>query len=254
MGTWKAIGSSVLGAGHVATGKPCEDAVKYSIVHGKDNEETLVCCVSDGAGSAQYAVFASTLCVGRVAAALEGSAIDGEEVGEEAIFALLEEVYDELANEAVAQDVEINEFSCTLLGCYITAQRGVFFQVGDGAIIRNDASGFYIPVWMPQNGEYQNSTTFLIDDKNMGHVKISIVEEPITEVGLFTDGLQMLALNMEAENVHQPFFAPLFKYLRLAGDAAKVGVLQSKLEAYLDSTQINERTDDDKTLFLATRE
>jgi hypothetical protein len=75
----------------------------------------------------------------------------------------------------------------------------------------------------------------------------------VDEVAIFTDGLQMLALNMESRTVHQPFFSDLFRYLRMANDADKVSILNGKLATYLDSPGINGRTDDDKTLFLATR-
>ena len=43
------------------------------------------------------------------------------------------------------------------------------------------------------------------------------------------------------------------KYLRMADNNEKINVLNRKLEEYLNGRQINERTDDDKTLFLATR-
>jgi hypothetical protein len=39
----------------------------------------------------------------------------------------------------------------------------------------------------------------------------------------------------------------------MADSADKTEMLNKRLAEYLDSTQINERTDDDKTLFLATR-
>ncbi len=252
MGSWKTIGCSVPGTSHVLAEKPCEDALNYTIVAALN--PVMIGCVCDGAGSAQFGGFAAALCSGYILKALTKVAREEHEINEEVIYEILECAYDALVTEAELQEVELNEYSCTVLGCYITADRALFFQIGDGAIVRSDQSGYYLPVWMPQNGEYQNSTSFLIDDKSFSNLRISIVDEKIDEVALFTDGLQLLALNMEAENVHQPFFAPLFKYLRLADDGDKIAVLQRKLAEYLDSAQINDRTDDDKTLFLATRQ
>jgi hypothetical protein len=80
-----------------------------------------------------------------------------------------------------------------------------------------------------------------------------VLDERVDEVAIFTDGLQMLALNMEYENVHQPFFKDMYRVLRLADEPAKVDLLNGKLADYLNSNQINDRTDDDKTLFLASR-
>ena len=47
-------------------------------------------------------------------------------------------------------------------------------------------------------------------------MKIAVVEDNIQEVALFTDGLQLLALNNENLSVHQPFFTSMFKWLRMA--------------------------------------
>ena len=140
-----------------------------------------------------------------------------------------------------------------MLGCFITNKNAVFFQIGDGAIVRNDGTGHYVTIWWPQNGEYLNSTSFLIDDKNFGNLQVTILDEKIDEVALITDGLQQLTLNTETEQVHQPFFKSLFSLLRTADDEKKISILNQKLIEYLRSDQINNRTDDDKTLFLATR-
>jgi len=251
---WKAIGNSVTGTSHIATGKPCEDAVKYRVIEAEDGSQVLICCASDGAGSAEFGGLASEYVTTSVIEQLALKIVQAEVVTEATVFELAESLFDGLEKQAAEKSVDLQEFSCTLLGCCISAERAVFFQVGDGAIVRNDGSGFYTPVWWPQNGEYLNSTSFIIDDRSFSQLKMLVLEETVDEIALFTDGLQMLALNMEGCNVHQPFFTGLFKYLRMADDPEKIAVLDRKLAEYLDSTMINERTDDDKTLFLATRQ
>jgi len=79
------------------------------------------------------------------------------------------------------------------------------------------------------------------------------LQETIKEIAIFTDGLQLLTLNNESLSVHQPFFQDLFKWLRMATQEEHLQVLGRKLGEYLNSEPINNRTDDDKTLFLATR-
>lgn len=106
---------------------------------------------------------------------------------------------------------------------------------------------------MKQQQPSHNSTTFLIDDPNFRNLKTKIIEESIQEVAIFTDGLQMLTLNNESESVHQPFFKDLFKWLRMVSSEEHLSVLNGKLSAYLSGNVINSRTDDDKTLLLATR-
>ena len=74
----------------------------------------------------------------------------------------------------------------------------------------------------------------------------------MNEVAVLTDGLQKLALHYQSQTAHTPFFRPIFAWLRQAPDdyAEKFA---SSLAGYLDSPKVNECTDDDKTLVLATR-
>ena len=249
---WKAIGCSVAGTSHELTGKPCEDALEFKAVRGDYSDEVLICCVADGAGSARYGAFAAALCTSFTVDALTELSQSGVEIAECDIYNIAERIYDKLEEDSRIQEAELNEYSCTFLGCYLSPTQSVFFQIGDGAIIRDDGSGFYIPVWWPDNGEYQNTTCFLVDDPAFSRLNISILQERTNEVAIFTDGLQLLALNIEKQQVHQPFFTDLFKYLRMADSDDKVAVLNRKLTEYLNSAAINNRTDDDKTLFLAT--
>ena len=70
------------------------------------------------------------------------------------------------------------------------------------------------------------------------------------ECALLTDGLQLLALNFAKRSAHTAFFAPFFTTLRAAPEPTDLVV---DLRAFLDSSSVNSRTDDDKTLLLATR-
>jgi serine/threonine protein phosphatase PrpC len=251
--TWKVIGKSVTGTSHAATGKGCEDATGYTMLTDRDGNEVLVCCVSDGAGSAQFAAIASELTVKAVVDFATHFYTQHQELTEADIYAMAEEIYTLLELEALAREAPIDEFSCTLLGSIVTKTNAAFFQIGDGAIIRNDPNGGYATVWWPQSGEYHNTTSFLSDDSGLSNLQVAIIDEEITELALLTDGLQMLVLNMETTSVHQPFFGGLFHHLRHAAQPEQIETLNDKLATYLDSPQINARTDDDKTLLLATR-
>jgi hypothetical protein len=250
--TWKSIGQSIIGTSHVSAKTCCEDAIAYTTVTTND-EEILICCVSDGAGSAKFAAEASAMAAEEAMKQLSLSANRIGDLNESDIYAIAENIYDRLEAEAKTVSEPLYEFSCTLLGCLLSKNRSIFFQVGDGAIVKNNTGDFYTHVFWPNNGEYQNTTSFLVDDRNLANLKVVIAEERTDEVAMFTDGLQMLALNMETRAVHQPFFTDLFKYLRMADEPGKVATLNNKLADYLNSKQINDRTDDDKTLFLATR-
>ena len=60
----------------------------------------------------------------------------------------------------------------------------------------------------------------------------------------------MLALSKATGKVHGPFFKPMFENLRRAPNG---DILRDSLSAFLNSSRVNERTDDDKTILLATR-
>jgi hypothetical protein len=250
---WKAIGKTIRGTSHVQSNKSCEDALAYVMVTSPLNQEVLVCCVADGAGSAKYAAEASSLVTNKAVDYLSKQIMTGNELSEADIISIAEQLYDELNKMAAQRNEPLNEFSCTFLGCVLFDAKSLFFQIGDGAIIRDDGNNNFVAFWWPQNGEYSNTTSFLIDDDNFSQLKIAVVEDSIQEVALFTDGLQLLTLNNESLSVHQPFFSGMFKWLRMATKEEDITILNRKLGEYLDSDTINSRTDDDKTLFMATR-
>ncbi|WP_316747564.1 PP2C family serine/threonine-protein phosphatase [Pedobacter gandavensis] len=250
---WKIIGQSVIGTSHIQSGKTCEDSLHYTVFPISEGEEGLICFVSDGAGSAKYAAKASAAAVNKGVEFAQDIMTNEIELNDQNLLQLAEKIYDHLNSLALEEREPKNEFSCTLLGFILLPNRAGFIQIGDGAIVRSDESDFFTPIWWPQNGEYQNSTTFLIDDPNLSNLKTKIIEERISEIGIFTDGLQMLTLNNETESVHQPFFNNLFPWLRKAKEAEHISILNNKLIEYLSGDIINRRTDDDKTLLLATR-
>jgi len=250
---WKVIGSAVQGISHLQCGKPCEDALNYAVVNTSYNGDVLVCCVSDGAGSAKYAAEASSLVISKAVDYLSEQITNSGDIGEAAIMSVAEQLYEALKELALQRNEPLNEFSCTFLGCVLFDNKSLFFQIGDGAIIKDDGNNNFVTVWWPQNGEYSNTTSFLIDDPTFCHLKITVVEAHVQEVALFTDGLQLLTLNNENLSVHQPFFTSMFKWLRMAVKQEDIDILNRKLREYLNSDAINSRTDDDKTLFLATR-
>ena len=240
------------GTSHVAAGKDCEDALSFSLSTSKDGEEVLLCCVSDGAGSAQHAAYASSVITRRCLELMEDMCAQGA-ISEAAAFNIAEIIYSELQDEATHTGTPLEEYAATMLACAVPNNKSAFLQIGDGAIVRRGEAGGYQLAWWPHSGEYHNTTSFLVDDANMPNLNVLVTDDPVHEIALLTDGLQMLALSTETRAAHEPFFEGLFAPLRHAGDPTRLGMLNEKLAEWLNSTAINNRTDDDKTLFLATR-
>jgi hypothetical protein len=152
--------------------------------------------------------------------------------------------------QAESPECAIRDFATTIICAIIGLADAAYFQIGDGAIVVAN-SGTYRIVFWPQSGEYANTTHFVTDDNALEHLMFQPFDQAADEVALFSDGLQMLALNYASSSVHEPFFAPMFAKLRAEppGESA----LNAALEDFLNSAPINCRTDDDKTLLLATR-
>jgi hypothetical protein len=147
-------------------------------------------------------------------------------------------------------DLTPRDFACTLLFVLADDTTSAFVQVGDGAIVihREDE---YVPVFWPETGEYANCTFFVTDNEAVEHIQYA-VDARVDEVGLLTDGLQSLALRYDMRTAHAPFFRPMFQRLRREVDTESPELFEAMRE-FLDSTAVNARTDDDKTLLLATR-
>jgi hypothetical protein len=75
----------------------------------------------------------------------------------------------------------------------------------------------------------------------------------IVDIAVFSDGLERLALDFKERQAHTKFFRGFFQhfYDKPAGEASEI---QAQLAQFLASDRINAKTDDDKTLILATRE
>jgi hypothetical protein len=105
-------------------------------------------------------------------------------------------------------------------------------------------------VTTPRPGEYINETTFLSSPDALESAQWGVFHGRATHVAAFSDGLQMLALDMPAGTPHQPFFAP---FLRFASEAQSGSDATDALVSFLAGSRITARTDDDVTLLLAAR-
>jgi len=160
----------------------------------------------------------------------------------------------EISLLAGVEGLELRDFACTLLAAVVDLNCALFIQIGDGAIVisSDEKPDEFCWVFWPQQGQYANTTNFLTDREAIDRFEHSPVNSRIDEVALFTDGLQSLALHYESRRAPGPFFRPMFSWLRpRAGGHCED--LSSSLASFLDSSRVNDCTDDDKTLILATR-
>jgi hypothetical protein len=254
---WRYAFTSVVGTSHIRDELPCQDASDCQVLHTQAGTPVLVALVADGAGSARHsaegAQLACTLLCDEIATLLDtGGAI--EELTRDFVVAWLTHFQHAIAERAEGQGCAAREFACTLLAAIVGEESGVFFQVGDGAIVvaDRDEPDEYGWIFWPQRGEYENMTMFITDPRAADYLEHEIKTWRYAEIALFTDGLQRLALHFASMSVHNPFFRPIFPPLR-AQQPGYLPDLSAALARFLDSPIVNGRTDDDKTLVLATR-
>ncbi len=237
---WKLVFGSVQGTSHLQSGLPCQDYCTGTIAG-----TTLIAACADGAGSAELSQLGSKAAVDRFMEVASGGAVPTKEQVE----AWVDAARERLLEEATANGSTPRQLACTFLAALVGDGWAAFAQVGDGVIVFDGPEGYDLAFW-PDNGEYANTTRFLSEDDYQQHLRVEIVERHVSELAVLTDGLQMLALDIAGAKVHGRFFAPLFKAVRNGPDEA---ALQASLLEFMDSKRVNERTDDDKTLILATR-
>jgi hypothetical protein len=208
---------------------------------------TLIVACADGAGSAELSQLGSKVAVDRFMEV--ATATCSVTPTREQVEAWVDAARQRLIDEATANGAAPRQLACTFLAALVGNGWAAFVQVGDGMIVFDGPEGYNLAFW-PDNGEYANTTRFLSEDDYQQHMRVEIVQRHLSEVAVLTDGLQMLALDIAGAKVHAPFFAPLFKTVRNNGDQA---ILETSLLQFMNSPRVNERTDDDKSLILATR-
>ncbi|SOY52703.1 conserved hypothetical protein [Cupriavidus taiwanensis] len=152
---------------------------------------------------------------------------------------------------AAAVEATPRDYACTLVGAVVGTCNAVFFQIGDGAIVVSNRVAQGVVFW-PEAGPYANMTHFVTDEDALDHLCIEMASVEVEEIALFSDGLQRLALAFDTRLPHHPFFDPMFGVLR-SKKLEECEAVSAQLSKFLSSPQVNERTDDDKTLILATR-
>lgn len=238
---WKFIYGCVRGTSHSVSGQPCQDYCASTTIG-----STIVAACSDGAGSADLSHLGSKIAVERF---LEVASVFESPPEQTAVESWVDAARERVIEEAAAQSVIPRQLACTLLVAIVGSEWAAFAQIGDGVMIFNGDTGYELVFW-PDNGEYANTTRFLTDDDYRNHLRIDIILRNINDIAVMTDGLQMLALDFKGSRVHDRFIEPLFRTIRSNTDADS---LQKSLLDFMDSDRVNDRTDDDKTLFLATR-
>ncbi len=254
---WNTAFASAIGTSHEKTGNPCQDACHCRIVQLGDGQEVLLGIASDGAGSASRSQIGSKITV-QMFLEKFGTLIKSEEdmylINRNLILNWLEEVKAQIHIQAENEGLSSREFACTVLGAIVGPNHSIFFQVGDGAIIISEEdTNDYGWIFWPQHGEFANQTNFIIQDNLSEILCFDPFKRAVNRIALFTDGIERLVLNFSERSVYPPSLNSIFEWLRNNPQNNPDESPSSALIAYLNSSFINSRTDDDKSLVMAVR-
>ena len=252
---WRIASASAIGTSHIDSGTPCQDSATHELL-ATDTGEILIIVVADGAGSAASAERGSALVAQTITKLLRdyfngGGTVDA--ISREKAVTWLQATADVLTQAAFNAGQKVHDFSSTLLVAIAAENSNVFIQIGDGAIVVSEgADEGWAWVFWPQHGEFANTTNFVVSPNATELMEFASTRQRIDEVAIFSDGIENLVLHTASRTVHAPFFDAMFPPVRQHAPGFAVE-LSKGLEKYLLSPRICDRTDDDKTLILATR-
>ncbi len=252
---WRVAQASVIGTSHVSQNTVCQDRLVCRTIE-TDGGEVLIAAVADGAGSTTRGQRGAEIAC-EVFSAQTGEFLKLENVS---VASLTEEfgrrmigfLQEKVSAAAAKEGKPLREFATTFIGAVIGKGGAAFYQIGDGAAIfsLSGAPESYRFGIEPAESEYVNTTDFVTDEAAGDRLRFAFVEETVEDLILFSDGIFAVAVNYQTMKPHEPFLMPMIAPLRNGGS---IEGLNEKLENFLASPKINEKTDDDKTIILASR-
>jgi hypothetical protein len=254
---WRIAHASAIGLAHINQNTECQDRFACRTVKTEREGEVLIAVVADGAGSTTDGQIGAEVACATFAEevadllAMKDASLKSltQEFGRRWISYFQQKI----AEKANADKKELRDYASTLVGAVIGANSAAFYQIGDGGIVfsTSGAPASYAFAIAPVESEYVNVTDFVTDETAAERLRFELVEEKVEDLILFSDGIYAIAVDYGRGAPHEPFLMPMIAPLR--NSSAALNGLNEKLENFLGSPKINEKTDDDKTIILASR-
>ncbi|MBE9184936.1 protein phosphatase 2C domain-containing protein [Microcoleus sp. LEGE 07076] len=249
---WQVVGVSVQGSYHIDQKLPCQDAAKYETF--SDNQ-IIIGAVSDGMGSARHSEIGSALAVNTALSEIKSRMCWQHQPSNEQVrdifYTVLETVKASLKEEAEKKGYSLKDLACTLLIFVATPKWLAAMQVGDGLIVVRRSKGEnYELLFRPDKGKrYPNETTPVTSSYAEREMQVDVKSGCYQFICAGTDGIENISLvKREAWRPFENFFKPLEEQIMLSQNT--VNQKEMEIEDFLNSEQVNQETDDDKTLLL----
>ncbi len=239
----QSAGASATGTSHFALDQPCQDA--FEVV---SNDDCIVACVCDGAGSAPRSDEGARTLARMVAHALTRdphALLNSADASEQVAAAV------QAARESLTLAGDLADYHATLCGVVLTPSGSLVFHLGDGVIfgINPDAWDDYL-VSEPENGDFVETTYFFTLPNWRGHLRVMCAPARFRTWFLMSDGAASFAASSNPLRPESSFLRPVHNYLRSAPQTSGERALQATLE----DPRSHRITTDDKTLVWLHRE
>lgn len=246
--------ASEIGTSHINSNTAKQD---YCLVKefSKNSSKYLICCVADGAGSAKYSDLSSKF----ISKLFTKKAISF--LKENTISSLNKEVvsfwfcYFQKVILRAVRFYKLNskrDFATTLLFCVLNSETNIFVQIGDGFISSGNFEKLDC-IFIPQNGEYLNTTNFATDDDVLNKFMYKKDDEKFERLILSTDGIELISFDFTNNKPHLKFFNPFFDMLEKTSISGFNFDVSKFISGFLNCQRVNQNTDDDKTMLIISR-
>jgi len=241
---WRSIGAKAKGVAHASDGSPCQDAFAYASL----GTDLTAIAVADGAGSAACSKAGAEISVERAIRYLRnvGDLLEADTATWlHAMRGAFEAARGSLGDYARSRGLAVRDFATTLQVVLLSHAACCYGRVGDGGGVGR-VDGALVPlVPAPDNG-YANETHFLTSPES--EPEVFFRADHVSDCAVFTDGIQHLAMQLAQWKPHDPFFNPLFDFLRTSDDTTSA---QDSLSQLLGADRFDRRTDDDRALVIS---
>jgi hypothetical protein len=251
MSVWTWAAASQRGTSHEKTDTRIQDA--YACFSPSSAAAAFVGIVSDGAGSATFGgQGASLVCRSLSVRARKHFSTFRSLPTNEVVERWFDETRDLIYAVSLRRGIDSRDFAATAICVLSLEAETVIAHVGDGCAVLQleGTAGWIAPSW-PNQGEFA-STTFFVTDENL-NLRVTRCSTRATALGVFSDGLERLVLNLSTRRPHEPFFNAMIAPVRASNKRGRDHDLSRHLRDYLGSATVNARTDDDKSLLLAVQ-
>jgi len=241
---WRSIGAKAKGIAHAVEGTPCQDAFTYAPL----GPRLTAIAVADGAGSAIFSKAGADISVERAVRYLRNVGdllVSDPSIWAPAIRGAFEAARGSIVDVARRQGHPPSEFATTLQVVLLGHEACCYGRVGDGGGVGR-VGGALVPLARAPDNGFANETRFLTSAYSEPDVFFR--PDHVSDCAVFTDGIQHLAMQLAQWKPHDPFFNPLFDFVRTTPDATAA---EGSLSELLEAERFDRRTDDDRALVIS---